>query len=414
MDDMLRRTLGETMEVETVIAGGLWNCMVDPVQIETAVLNLAINARDAMPAGGRLTIEAGNASLDDAYVRQHDDLRRGQYVMLAVTDTGTGMEPAVVEQAFEPFFSTKPEGRGTGLGLSMVYGFVKQSGGHVKIYSEVGHGTTVKIYLPRSLQGEDAEIRRAEGPVEGGRETILVAEDDPEVLATVVAMLSGLGYRVLTARDAASAMVVVESGAAIDMLFTDVVMPGSMRSPELARRVRQRSPHIAVLFTSGYTDNAIVHGGRLDEGVELLSKPYSREALARKVREVLAAAAKLRPQPAAAARRVLLVEDDPIIRMGSASLLKRLGHVVVAAGHAEQALRLLETEPRFDLLFTDIGLPGMRGDALAARVRELHPDMPVIFATGYNDAPALEGPVAYVAKPFGRAEVERAVAALLG
>ena len=412
MDDLLRRTLGETVEVETVIAGGLWNCMVDPVQIETAVLNLAINARDAMAGGGRLTIEAGNASLDDAYVRQQEELGRGQYVMLAVTDTGTGMAQAVVEQAFEPFFSTKPEGRGTGLGLSMVYGFVKQSKGHVKIYSEMGHGTTVRIYLPRSALGEDVEIRRAEGPVVGGRETILVAEDDTEVLATVMAMLGGLGYRVLTARDAASALVVIESGAAIDLLFTDVVMPGTMRSPELARRARERSPHIAVLFTSGYTDNAIVHGGRLDEGVELLSKPYSRQALARKVREVLDAAARLRAPPAVA-RRVLLVEDDPIIRMGSASLLKRLGNVVVSAVHAEQALQFMESEPAFDVLFTDIGLPGMRGDALAARVRQRFPEMPVVFVTGYDDAPQLDGRVAYVAKPFGRAEVERAMAAVL-
>lgn len=412
MDDLLRRTLGGTVEVETVIADGLWNCMVDPVQIETAVLNLAINARDAMATGGRLTIEANNASLDDAYVREHEELRQGQYVMLAVTDTGTGMEASVIEQAFEPFFSTKPEGRGTGLGLSMVYGFVKQSGGHVKIYSEVGHGTTVKLYLPRSAQSEDVEVRRLEGPVEGGRETILVAEDDTEVLATVVAMLGGLGYRVLTARDAASAMVMIESGAAITLLFTDVVMPGPMRSPELARWVRQRSPHIAVLFTSGYTDNAIVHGGRLDEGVELLSKPYSRDALARKVREVLNAAAKLSAPPTTA-RRVLLVEDDPIIRMGSASLLKRLGHIVVSAAHAEQALRLIETDPPFDVLFTDIGLPGMRGDALAARIRERFPNMPVVFATGYNDAPQINGRVAFVAKPFGRAEVERAMAEVL-
>ena len=412
MDDMLRRTLGETIEVETVIAGGLWNCMVDPVQIETALINLAINARDAMPAGGKLTIEAGNAALDDAYVQQHAELRRGQYVMLAVTDTGTGMDAAVIEQAFEPFFSTKPEGKGTGLGLSMVYGFVKQSGGHVTIYSELGHGTTVKLYLPRSSHHEAPEVRRAPGAVVGGGETILVAEDDPEVLATVMAMLSGLGYRVLTARDAASALVVIESGAAVDLLFTDVVMPGPLRSPELAQRVRERSPHLPVLFTSGYTDNAIVHGGRLDEGVELLSKPYSRQALALKVREMLDAAARLR-RPLAA-HRVLLVEDDPIIRMGSVSLLKRLGHVVVSAAHAEQALQLVEKEPNFDVLFTDIGLPGMRGDALAARVRAVLPDIAVVFATGYNDAPALDGRTAVVTKPFGRAEVERALGEVLG
>jgi CheY-like chemotaxis protein len=207
--------------------------------------------------------------------------------MLAVTDTGCGMTPEVVEQVFEPFFTTKPEGQGTGLGLSMVYGFVKQSGGHIKIYSEPGEGTTIRLYLPRATGSEDVAAETDAGPITGGTETVLVVEDDDEVRDTVVELLTDLGYRVLEARDAQSALVIIEGGAAIDVLFTDVVMPGPVRSPELARQARARLPKVAVLFTSGYTDNAIVHGGRLDQGIDLLSKPYTREALARKIRQVL-------------------------------------------------------------------------------------------------------------------------------
>jgi PAS domain S-box-containing protein len=287
LDPMLRGALGGAVEVETVIGGGLWNCMVDPTQIENAVLNLAINARDAMDGAGKLTIEVGNASLDDNYVLANSDAVAGQYVMLAVTDTGSGMTPEIMGRVFEPFFSTKPEGRGSGLGLSMVYGFVKQSGGHVKLYSELGQGTTIRLYLPRVHQSEDVVVPVAPLPVDGGGETILVAEDDEQVRGTVVELLSELGYRVLKAKDARSALMIIESGVAIDLLFTDVVMPGPLRSPELARQARERLPGLAVLFTSGYTENAIVHGGRLDEGVELLAKPYTREALARKIRQVL-------------------------------------------------------------------------------------------------------------------------------
>jgi PAS domain S-box-containing protein len=287
MDDMLRRALGEGVEIETSISGGLWNSLVDPAQIENAVLNLAINARDAMDGAGKLTIEVGNAFLDDAYARAHAEVTAGRYVVVAVSDTGSGMTPEVMAQVFEPFFSTKPEGKGTGLGLSMVYGFAKQSGGHVKIYSEPGHGTTVKLYLPRSLDTEDAVEANAADAAGGGTETILVAEDDAAVRSTVVEMLNELGYRVLKANDALAALHIVESGVPIDLLFTDVVMPGTLRSPELARKARERQPKIAVLFTSGYTENAIVHGGRLDAGVELLPKPYTRDDLARKVRKVL-------------------------------------------------------------------------------------------------------------------------------
>ncbi|MDF2493724.1 MAG: histidine kinase [Sphingomonas sp.] len=287
MDDLLRRSIGEDVEIETMVSGGLWNTLIDPSQIENAILNLAINARDAMVDGGRLTIEASNAFLDDEYCRQHEDVKPGQYVMIAVTDTGSGIPRDILDQVFEPFFSTKPEGKGTGLGLSMVHGLVKQSGGHVKIYSELDEGTTIRLYLPRSLEDEDMVTDISAAPATGGSETVLVVEDDDEVRETAVALLTELGYRVLKSRDAMSALNVIESGIPIDLLFTDVVMPGPLRSPELARKAKERLPELAVLFTSGYTENAIVHHGRLDPGVELLSKPYTREALARKVRHVL-------------------------------------------------------------------------------------------------------------------------------
>jgi signal transduction histidine kinase/DNA-binding response OmpR family regulator len=391
MEDLLRRSLGEEIEIEMVISGGLWNTAVDVAQVENALLNLAINARDAMEGRGRMTIEATNAVLDDLYCRAHGDVIPGQYVMLAVTDTGCGMPAEVASRAFEPFFSTKEEGKGTGLGLSMVYGFVKQSGGHVKIYSEVGQGTTVKLYLPRSSNAEEPL-----GPVEsqqavGGSETILVAEDDEAVRATVVEMLSGLGYRVLKAPDATAALAVIDSGVPIDLLFTDVVMPGRLRSPELARLARERLPNLAVLFTSGYTENAIVHGGRLDPGVELLGKPYTRERLARRIRQVLAGQ-KRGPeapfeQPQAQAAQgglaIVLVEDEENIRANTAALLEHLGHRVQTAPDAETALPLITAET--DVLITDVQLPGMWGDALAAQARSNAPGVRIVFATGNGE-----------------------------
>ncbi|QWT19863.1 response regulator [Bacillus sp. NP157] len=427
MDELLRRALGEAIEVETVIAGGLWNTLVDPGNVENALLNLAINARDAMGGAGKLTVEAGNALLDEAYAKSHGDLKAGQYVMLAVTDTGTGISPDVLAQVFEPFFTTKPEGQGTGLGLSMVYGFVKQSGGHVKIYSEPGHGTTVKIYLPRSVQSEDRLVDLDEGGVRGGDETVLVAEDDDQVREIVVGMLADLGYRVLKARDAESALSIIDSGIAVDLLFTDVVMPGPLRSPELARKAVERQPNIAVLFTSGYTENAIVHGGRLDEGVELLSKPYTREALARKVRQVLAArlpatpvdpahsAAPSMPAPpsprAPAAYRVLVVEDDALIRMSIAEMLESRGHTVFEAGDGNEAMRVHDAE-RIDVLLTDVGLPGMSGVEVAELMRESRPDLPVLFATGDHTANGVrrDARTAVIVKPYGVADLTEAIA----
>ncbi|MDP3619752.1 MAG: PAS domain S-box protein [Ramlibacter sp.] len=412
MEDMLRRSLGESIEIEIVVSGGLWRSFVDPAQVENAVLNLAINARDAMNGVGKLTIEAGNAHLDDNYVRQNTDVVAGQYVVLAVTDTGSGMPPDVAARAFEPFFSTKPEGKGTGLGLSMVYGFVRQSGGHVKIYSEQGHGTTVKLYLPRTTRELDA-VEPAESRIyDGGDETILVAEDDDQVRQTVVELLTELGYRVLTARDAAGALAVIESGAPIDLLFTDVVMPGSMRSPELARLAKARLPGLAVLFTSGYTENAIVHGGRLDAGVDLLGKPYTQEALARKVRQVLAKqrtptgefhaggvdSSAPRQEPAGGAVVVLLVDDEPDVRSSTAELVRSLGYEVLEAGTAAQAMKHIEAT-RIDILVTDIGLPDMTGDRLAVHARERLPQLGLVFASGASKDNLPEG-ARLLVKPF--------------
>ena len=288
MADLLRRTLGETIEVETVVGGGLWNTMADAAQVESAILNLALNARDAMPGGGRLTVEITNASLDEAYARSERDVAPGQYVMLAVSDTGSGMNEETRARVFEPFFTTK--GNGTGLGLSMVYGFVKQSSGHIQIYSEPDKGTTVKIYLPRAHQAESRPVLRlVETDAAVDARTILVVEDEEAVRAAALAMLDELGYRRLEAADAAEALAVIESGAVVDLVFSDVVMPGPVGARELADRLRALRPGVPILFTSGYTDNAVIHHGRLDDGVSLISKPYARAELAQRLAQLLSA-----------------------------------------------------------------------------------------------------------------------------
>jgi PAS domain S-box-containing protein len=287
---LLKRTLGEHIDVRFVDSAGLWPAMADPAQLESAVLNLALNARDAMSAGGRLTIELANKVLDAQYARAHAEVTPGDYVMVAVSDTGHGMTPEVAARVFEPFFTTKTEGRGTGLGLAMVFGFVKQSGGHVKIYSEPGEGTSVKIYLPRAVGVASAAAQRSGVPADlpHGSATILVVEDEAGVREIAVAILRSLGYRVLEAPDGNEGLLVFGAHAAdIDMLLTDVVLPGKVRGRELAERITAIRPDVRVLFMSGYTENSIVHHGRLDDGVHLLGKPFKREQLARKVAEVL-------------------------------------------------------------------------------------------------------------------------------
>ena len=286
MHQLLRRTLGEQVAVVRVPRDDLWPAFVDAAQLEGALLNLSINARDAMPNGGRLTIETANVTLDDTYARSHEEVAPGNYVMIAVSDTGVGMTPSVAARAFEPFFTTKEVGKGTGLGLSMVHGFIKQSGGHVKIYSEEGHGTTVKLYLPRaSSLGVEAAAGAGE-KIEGGTERVLLVEDDEQVREHVAAQVAGLGYRVVAVATAAEALTAMEKQG-FDLLFTDVVIPGGMNGPQLAKEVHKRAPAMRVLFTSGYTENAIVHQGRLDPGVHLLNKPYRRSDLATKIRLAL-------------------------------------------------------------------------------------------------------------------------------
>jgi CheY-like chemotaxis protein len=299
MSDLLHRSLGETVELEVVRAARLWTTEADANELESALLNLALNARDAMSQGGRLTIETSNSDIDRAYAATQSEVVPGQYVAISVSDTGSGMSEAVVAQAFEPFFTTKPVGQGTGLGLSQVYGFVKQSGGHVRIYSELGHGTTIKIYLPRLLRHQPAVDREEQPLVPEGTlaETILVTEDDPDVRTYSVEALQELGYRVLEAPDGPTSIQILERGQHVDLLFTDVVLPGGMTGAQLAAQARGRWPSLKVLFTTGYARNAIVHHGRLDAGVQLITKPFTIADLASRVREVLEQGAEDMPPP---------------------------------------------------------------------------------------------------------------------
>jgi PAS domain S-box-containing protein len=289
MSDLFRRTIGEAIEIETVLAGGLWPSFVDGNQLENALINLAVNARDAMPGGGKLTIETANAYLDEAYAAMHSEVTPGQYVGIFVTDTGIGMASDVVGQVFEPFFTTKEVGHGTGLGLSQVYGFVKQSGGHVKIYSEVGHGTTVRLYLPRHREPEGIADERTETRElpRGRAETVLVVEDDPDVRDYTSAMVGDLGYDVLTAEDGPSALRLLDAHSQVRLLFTDVGLPGGLNGRQLADEALRRRPTLKVLYTTGYARNAIVHQGRLDPQVEVVFKPFSYSDLASKIRHVL-------------------------------------------------------------------------------------------------------------------------------
>ncbi|HVH79418.1 MAG TPA: ATP-binding protein, partial [Stellaceae bacterium] len=288
MSDLLRRTLGETIKIETVLAGGLWHAFVDANQLENAVLNLGINARDAMPNGGKLTIETGNTYLDEEYAATNVEVISGQYVLVAVTDTGTGMAAEVMARAFEPFYTTKPEGQGTGLGLSQVYGFVKQSGGHIKIYSEPGIGSSVKIYLPRHIDDAKAEQldARPDMSILGRGEKILIVDDDTDVRQFVVSALVALGYQAVAAEDAAGALVTIAQQPDITLLLTDVGLPG-INGRQLAQEAVVRRPDLKVVYTTGYARNAIVHNGLVDPGVNLLPKPFTVEALGRKLRQVL-------------------------------------------------------------------------------------------------------------------------------
>jgi PAS domain S-box-containing protein len=400
MSDLLRRTLGEQISVETVLGGGMWRALADPNQLELAVLNLAVNARDAMPNGGKLTIETANVYLDDKYAATQSEVVPGQYVLLAVTDNGSGMTEDVRAKAFDPFFTTKDIGHGTGLGLSQVYGFIKQSRGHVKIYSEPGEGTTIKLYLPRAHAVlDDAENDTAKSVLRGAKtECILVVEDDADVRAYSCDTLSELGYDVLAAETGAAGLRLLENHPAVCVLFTDVGLPGGMNGRQLADEARRRRPDLKVLFTTGYARNAIVHDGRLDAGVELITKPYTQAALAEKLRDIIDA--KRAPG------RILLVEDEPLIRMLAVEYLEAWDFTVYGAGSATEAINTLGLVPGgVDAVIVDIGLPDRRGDELVREMRALHPSLPVVFATGAGTS-ALpprfkgDGRTAFVTKPY--------------
>jgi len=382
MSDLLARSLGELVRLEIVTSPGLWRVEADPNQLESAILNLALNARDAMPAGGELAIETANARLDEAYSATQAEVPPGQYVMIAVTDNGTGMTKDVVAKAFEPFFTTKDVGQGTGLGLSMVYGFVKQSGGHLKLYSEPGQGTTAKIYLPRLVRElPDEAVATLTPGLEASprRETILVAEDDDDVRAYTVECLRELGYRVLEAHDGDSALRLLErQGEPIDLLFTDVVMPG-MSGRELVEAARATQPALRALYTSGYTRNAIVHAGRLDPGVELIVKPFTFEALGQKVRDML---------DQGRTRQVLVVERDPRVRTLMSERLESAGYRSDQAANAAEALgKVRAAQGRYDTVVIADLLSDHDGAALALELRALFRDLPLLITT---EGPATE------------------------
>ena len=420
MTQILQSSVGEQITVQCRIADDLWPTQVDRGNLENALLNLALNARDAMSGQGRLSIEVSTAALDGS-----DDGARGEHVVVAVSDSGVGMSAEVAAHAFEPFFTTKAEGKGTGLGLSMVYGFVKQSGGVVRLHSRPGQGTTVLLYLPRSSDAPAAAVidtPSAAAAAAGGNERVLVVEDDAAVRETTVALLQGLGYLVQQAGDAQSAWQLIENGLQVDLLFTDVVMPGPLSSTALAQRARKRLPQMAVLFTSGYAQHSIVHDGRLDPGVQLLAKPYSRDTLASKLRQVLVRrleAARPHPAPASSAAaappaqppRVLVCEDDAGVRDALAELLAMMGFEPLAVADAAAARAVLAGQP-IDLLITDLGLPDEDGLSLARWAVQQQPKLGLVLATGSDMgavAAGLPAAARVLRKPF---DLEQLVAVL--
>jgi len=400
MSELLRRSLGEQIAIETVLTGGLWRVMVDANQLEVSILNLAVNARDAMPNGGKLTIETANAVLDETYAALQSEVVPGQYVVISITDTGIGMSREVQARALEPFYTTKDIGHGTGLGLSQVYGFVKQSGGHLKLYSEEGMGTTVKLYLPRLLAEDNAAVEpstHSHAPSSRDGETILVVEDDQDVRAYSTGILRELGYTVLEAPVAAAGLQLLEKHPEIRLLFTDVGLPGGMNGRQLADAARQFRPDLRVLFTTGYARNAIVHDGRLDPGVALITKPFTYAALAARLDDMLDAHA--------APPRVLLVEDEILVQMVSAEQLRELGYRVETAGSATEAMNKVKLLNDVAAAIVDIGLPDRKGDVLVGELRALLPRLPIVIATGYDSAElarrfAADRNVALVRKPY--------------
>lgn len=409
MSDLIQRALAENIAIETVLAAGLWRTEVDPHQLESALLNLAVNARDAMPNGGKLTLETANAHIDEAYVANYAEISPGQYVLICVSDTGTGMSKDVLDRAFEPFFTTKPLGVGTGLGLSQVFGFVKQSGGHIKLYSEAGEGTTVKIYLPKAQARPGTETEMAFVESRGSEsETILVVEDDEDVRAYSTETLRELGFSVFEASDGSSAIRVLEHHPNIQLLFTDVGLPG-INGRELVEAARRRQPGLRVLFTTGYARNAIVHQGRLDPGVELLTKPFTRAQLSTRIREVLDS-----QQPTG--RLALIIDDEPLVRMFLAEVLTQQGFEVVQSASARDGLASAERLQDVQVVFVDVGLPDRNGLDLASDLRERWPEMRLAIASDYGRQALgrflLDSKTTFLSKPFDAPSIIEALVTL--
>ncbi|MFS8036367.1 PAS domain-containing protein [Xanthobacter sp. AM11] len=417
MSHMLASALGERVTVETVLAGGLWHTEIDHNQLENAILNLAVNARDAMPGGGKVTIETANAYLDAAYCASHDDLEPGQYVALIVSDTGTGMSEEVRARAFEPFFTTKGPRDGTGLGLSQVYGFVRQSGGHVIIHSKRDQGTTVKLYLPR-LDDPSTVEASAPGIERGGRDgraRVLLVDEDADLRALGAAILREAGHEVLEAGDALSALAMLDTGAAPDLLLTDIILGTGMDGLALAEEVKRRRTNIRVLFTTAYAKNAAVRPGWLDARARLLAKPFSQMELVEKVKDIL--------EEPASRGTVLLVEDEPFVALVARQILEDHGFDVTVASHGAAALAharaaFAQRGPAaLALAVVDVGLPDMSGDAVVRELAGIAPQLPVIIATGYGTA-ELEGEfggaarIRLMGKPYDGATLRRALQGL--
>lgn len=388
LSDLLKRTLGESIQVETVLSHEVCCVEIDPAEMESAILNLAVNARDAMPSGGRLTITTETVGMDLSPAAD-SEMRPGAYVLIAVSDTGSGMTTEVLRQVFEPFFTTKSDGGGTGLGLSQVYGFVKQSGGHIKLYSEPGLGTTVRIYLPRHPETpeagrtQQATVKDADAlaPSRSG-EVILVVEDNDDVRSYTVGSLRELGYVVLEAIDAAAALEIVRRNPNIHLLFTDLGLPGGVDGRALAERIRMLRPSMPVLITTAYAGSTLSRAGRLDPDIELLRKPFNLAALAARIRDVLDRTGRQEHVEVP----ILLVEDEALIRMVVVEMLEEAGCKPIDAVGFREAVALLDrVGAELAAAIIDLGLPDGSGEALATRIRQSRPQLPIILATGSAD-----------------------------
>jgi PAS domain S-box-containing protein len=385
MSELLRRTLGEAIRVKTILAGELWLVESDQTELEASILNLVVNARDAMRSGGVVTIETANIHLDEKYAAAEQEVHAGPYVQIMVSDTGVGMPADVLRQVFEPFFTTKPDGRGTGLGLSQVYGFVKQSGGHIKLYSEPGYGTTAKIYLPKAnVQERAAETVKASAqanviPLAVSQETILVVEDDEDVRSFTAGSLRNLGYVVLEASNGEAALQILGNEPSIRLLLTDLGLPGGLDGKALASRAQTIRQDLGVLITTAYAGSVLIHEGRLDPEVDLLSKPFTLSALAHRVRENL----DRKPAKPPTSKRVLIVDDEPLLRTAVASLLAADGYRLDEAASFAQAVEILQMlDTPLDGAVIDLGLPDQPGEELVPIIRRMGRDIPVILMSG--------------------------------